>query len=423
MKNQFSNTVYISTSGDRFLYEKETRYIFMSFSTRDDIDAVCLKRTTNAMMKRCPYFHTKKGINNGLYCLMQVEEELPVTENFGYILTDDERNRGFLLSVSFYKNKIYLCFHHALTDAHGALLFTLSFAAEYLRNLTKQNLSVPFELNPNTKCDEREYENPYNFLTHQERLIDCPSARGFIIPNNDINSNTKRLRLYIQKDRILEYCSCAESSFASVLSMIFYLAIDKIYPVKDNPVRIYCPVDMRSMLGCEKTLQHCCYGIYFWFPNELKKLSFNQQLTCLKGMLMLQTDKSYLINKMQKQKENHENLCSKANSIEEIENHYNSVHYYEPLMSYIKTIDFGDIAPYITDFDINTPVRDAIGMNLYSYCIDNKCVINLRSKLKENYIFTAFLDTLQSLSIPYKIIDENGLDTSDFHLDNWLGEE
>ncbi len=408
MQECFSDNKYISTTGDRFLYEDEIRFIFTKFSLKEKLDIGHLKGTAKAMMNRCPYFHVKRGINNNLYCLMRVSEDIPIIENDGFVLTSDKRSHDFLLTIAYNRKTVYLCFHHALTDANGAVRFTQSFAAEYLRRALNKDLIVPNELRPGTPIKSEEYENPYNFIIHQEHPFKLRSTNGFSFPAEDIGENIRYLRLSIPTESILEISKESESTFASVITMLLGNAIIRVYPEHDKPIKIYCPVDMRTMLGCPDTLQHCCYGINFVFEKELLKMPLNQQLSCLKGMLLLQTSNEYLIDRMEKQRENHEKICSQAKSVNDIKEFYNSVQYNVPMVSYLKNLDFGDTAAYIDDFDISVVAKGLCKIVLYSYCIDKKCIINFQSNLISNDIFNEFLDTLQVLSIPYTVIERDG---------------
>ena len=190
---------------------------------------------------------------------MQVNEEIPVIENDGFVLTSDKRSKDFLLTFAYSEKTAYFCFHHALTDAHGAVRFVKSFIAEYLRRSTGEDLFVPEELNPATPPKNEEYENPYSYITHQEHPFNLKSTKGFSVPEEDIENTSRHLRVSIPTDCILKISKNAESTFVSVIVMLLSNAISRAYPAHEKPIKIYCPVDMRSMLGCPETLQHCCY--------------------------------------------------------------------------------------------------------------------------------------------------------------------
>lgn len=403
MQEYFSGNKYISTTGDRFLYEDETRFMFIQCSLKEKINTNIFKSAAKAMTERCPFFRVKRGSNGSLYCLMQVNEEIPVIENDGFVLTSDKRSKDFLLTFAYSEKTVYFCFHHALTDAHGAVRFVKSFITEYLRRSTGEDLFVPEELNPATPTKNEEYENPYSYITHQEHPFNLKSTKGFSVPEEDIENTSRHLRVSIPTDCILKISKNAESTFVSVIVMLLSNAISRAYPAHEKPIKIYCPVDMRSMLGCPETLQHCCYGMNFVFEKRLLNMPLNQQLSCLKGMLMLQTSEEYLIDRLEKQKANHEKICSQANSIDDIKEIYNSVQYSDPMVSYVKDLKLGDIEPYVDDFDISAPVRGTCGVILTSYCIGKKCILNLHSNLISDDIFKEFLDTLQDLSIPYTV--------------------
>lgn len=413
MKDSAAKT-FMPTTGERFLYEEQTRYILVSFSLKEKINADCLRQTTDAMMERCPYFHTKAVFQHGRYHLVVQEAPAPVLENESAVLTTDERSSGFLSVISYHGNTVHICVHHALSDARGVLRFAQSFAVEYLRRAAGKNLHIPHELRPGQTVNPAEYEDPNQYILHQSHPFQISPRAGFQIPEADMEESTYRMRYCVPTDSILRLSKDAESSFSAVLAMMMSQALDSVYPSKENPVKIYCPVDVRQMLGCPENMQNCVCGIDFDFPDKLKKMPFHQQLSCLKGMLMLKTSEEYLLDSLEKKKISHEQVCKNAGSYEEIKNHYTHVKYSTPMLTYIKTIELGDIAPYIEDFDVNIPVINSCGFDLLVYCIGDKCLLNLISRIKPNALFDAFERALASQSIPYKVLNKDGFGTENY---------
>lgn len=421
MKEDTTNT-FIATTGERFLYEDQPRHIFVSFSVKEKLDVVCLRQAADAMMERCPYFHTKAVFQNGRYHLAEQKAPVPVLENDGCILTTDERSDGFLLVISYSGNTVYICAHHALSDGRGVLRFARSFAAEYVSRAMGKNLHVPQELRPEQAVNKEEYEDPNKYIIRQRHPFQIPSKAGFMIPNADIRENTYRMRYCVPTDSILRLSKDAESSFSAVLAMMMNQTIDRVYPAKEKPAKIYCPVEVRQMLGCPENMQNCVCGIDFDFPDDLKKMPFYQQLSCLKGMLMLRTSEEYLLDSLEKKKISHAQICKNADSYEKIKEHYNQVNYSSPMLTYMKTIDLGDIAPYIEDFDVNIPVIGSCGFDLVAYCIGDRCLLNLISRIKPDELFDAFEYALSSQSIPYRVLNKEGFGAEDFRTKKWLGE-
>ena len=56
MQEYFSGNKYISTTGDRFLYEDETRFMFIQCSLKEKINTNIFKSAAKAMTERCPFF-------------------------------------------------------------------------------------------------------------------------------------------------------------------------------------------------------------------------------------------------------------------------------------------------------------------------------------------------------------------------------
>ncbi len=411
----------VPSPGDRFLYyEDETVHIFQCFSTKEMISSAHLRAAADAMAERCPYFIRKREIRNGIYALRQTKDTFPVLQNEGYVLFNDERNCGFLLLIAYGGDTVYVSIHHALTDAVGAVRFTLSLAAEYLRRATGKELHVPGELCPGSKPGANEYVNPYRYAVSVDEKHSMPLSDGFFFEKEKIGVRSRRLRVYIPAREILSLSTEAQSSVSSVLAMILIRTIRKLYPSEDRPFIVNCPVDMRIILGCKDTLQNCCTDARFVYPMTFQNMPLARQLSCLKEMLKLQISEEYLLQVMEKKKTDFECIVRQADTIEDIKTAYAVGRNSTPTLTYQRVLNLGDIAPYIENFDTYCGARGATGLYLVSYCIKDKCILSLSNILKTDEAFSFFLDALKDLSFPYTVIDKEGFEAEDYHRKNWL---
>lgn len=418
-----TNRIFMATTGDRFLYEQEVRNIMVKFSVREKIDATCLRQAADAMMERCPYFHTKSILINDRYCLVEQDDSIPVLENDGHILPTDERSEGFLLVISYSGNTIYICAHHALSDTIGVLRFTRSLAAFYLSLVTGKELHVPGELRPGQPVSEAEYEDPNLYITHQDQPFILSKKEGFTFPKEDISENFCSMRFSVPVESLLRISKNAEGSFSSVFATLMVRSLQTVYPSYEGNFKIYCPVEVRDMLGCPENMQNCVCGIDFDYSKKMQKMPFEQQLSCLKGILMLKNAEEYLLNSLENKKISHDKILENAKSLEDIKVHYNNVKYATPLLTYVKTVDFGDATPFIEELDITIPARGESGFTLVIYCIGDKCILKFISSLKSKDIFDSFEAALDDLSIPYEVIQKTGFGTEDFFMKDWMKKE
>lgn len=297
--------------------------------------------------------------------------------------------------------------------------FTRSFAAEYLRRvLKKDDIHVTKELCPGTPIEESEYEDPYTHVIHEEHPFSFHHGDGFSFPKEDLAEVSHRIRLCIPTASILNLSKHTESNFSSVLAMLMSLAINQVYPVGETPILIKCPTDTRALLNCPDTLQNFHTGISYVYSERISRLPLDQQLSCFKGMMLLQTSREYLMSKLEKKKcklEAAKAVHGKTSS----DKQGKTSRIFVPFVTYMKNIDLEGLTPYLEDYSFDTPINAATGMLIVSFCIGSACVLSLRSNLKSKNTLKAFLGTLQGLSIPYRVIDKEGFGSDCCHETEW----
>lgn len=195
-------------------------------------------------------------------------------------------NNGYLLRVFYEENAITVEFFHALTDGSGALVFTKTLVAAYLRLRGK---TIPFSdgvLNPDESALAVELEDTFLRMPLPKDGLPRSSARAFrfsgaLLPPPTLNITTMVMTTSTILDKARSYGITITEYLASVMLYAAYLSQEKEKPQKPLPVRISIPVNMRQYFDSETVRNFSmyvnpgiepCHGEQYTFERIIKEL-------------------------------------------------------------------------------------------------------------------------------------------------------
>lgn len=198
-----------------------------------------------------------------------------------------KENKGYLLRVFYYENRMSVEFYHVLTDGFGASRFFMTLLAVYLR-LTGKNIPVGGAvLDVDEKPSESESEDAYlKYVkpnTAKAKRVEkfAYQAKGKRLPKHYINVTTGYMPVDALKKKSAEYGVTVTEYIAGVLVWIMY-NLQKEEPFNRNkPIGVQIPVNVRRFFETE-TMRNfmLCYSFQldpkmgeYTFPEILRQLS------------------------------------------------------------------------------------------------------------------------------------------------------
>lgn len=198
-----------------------------------------------------------------------------------------KENKGYLLRVFYYENRMSVEFYHVLTDGFGASRFFMTLLAVYLR-LTGKDIPVGGAvLDVDEKPSESESEDAYlKYVkpnTAKAKRVEkfAYQAKSKRLPKHYINVTTGYMPVDALKKKAAEYGVTVTEYIAGVLVWIMY-NLQKEEPFNRNkPIGVQIPVNVRQFFETE-TMRNfmLCYSFQldprmgeYTFPEILRQLS------------------------------------------------------------------------------------------------------------------------------------------------------
>ena len=198
-----------------------------------------------------------------------------------------KENKGYLLRVFYYENRMSVEFYHVLTDEFGASRFFMTLLAVYLR-LTGKNIPVGGAvLDVDEKPNESESEDAYlKYVkpnTAKAKRVEkfAYQAKGKRLPKHYINVTTGYMPVDALKKKAAEYGVTVTEYIAGVLVWIMY-NLQKEEPFNRNkPIGVQIPVNVRQFFETETVRNFMlCYSFQldprmgeYTFPEILRQRS------------------------------------------------------------------------------------------------------------------------------------------------------
>lgn len=197
-----------------------------------------------------------------------------------------KENKGYLLRVFYYENRMSVEFYHVLTDGFGASRFFMTLLAVYLR-LTGKDIPVggavlDVEQTPSENENEDAYLK-YVKPTAKAKRVEkfAYQAKSKRLPKHFINVTTGYMPVDAVKKKAAEYGVTITEYIAGVLVWVMY-NLQKEEPFNRNkPVGVQIPVNVRQFFETE-TMRNfmLCYSFQldpkmgeYTFPEVLRQLS------------------------------------------------------------------------------------------------------------------------------------------------------
>lgn len=197
-----------------------------------------------------------------------------------------KENNGYLFRVFYYEKRISVEFYHALADGYGASRFFMTLIAVYLR---QTGLDIPHGesvLDINEKPHKTEHEDSYlknvNSKAKAKRIEKFAyNFKGKRLPKHFFNVTTGYIPVAAIKEKAAEYGVTVTEYIAAVLLWVMYNLQKEEKRIKEKPVGVQIPVNVRKFFGSE-TLRNfmLCYAFQidpkmgeYTFPEIVKQVS------------------------------------------------------------------------------------------------------------------------------------------------------
>ena len=396
---------YEITTGDAFFYGglgTDFGMVHGVIEMKDPVDRDDLQRAVDTAMPRFPYFCTRAVVEDGRYVLKSNDAPFVVYEQEEPIPPGDDRLNGYLITFGCWGNKLYSDNFHGMGDGRGTVAVVQSVLYYYCLYHYGGPINCPGVMLAEETPDPEEYADPLSYAPPVPKdFIPPASVRYFTIPEERVNPDEPHTLYTIsmnQKD-FVRYTKSVDGSPAVMAALFLCRAIDEVHPEHDRPIAVSMPVDVRAMLGCEKTRQNCVQPIDLVYSDRIKAMPLERQATCFRGMVFVKSDPDQMLPLISLRAAGTQDMkkIKDPEALRDILMASGDL-FSTPVASYMGTMDYGDVEKYRTNFMSTGDARFS-GLTLNVFTAGDTITFNMQYALKSDVYFKAMIHQLLEAGI------------------------
>lgn len=398
-------------SGQSFLYRKNgLNCTVIDVRLRKKVRGAILNMALLEAIKRYPYLASKLVEKNGdFYIADNRNLSLTVRRSTAFRSLGSMDNCYHLIEVTYYKEHIFVSFHHALCDGGGIKPFIETLLYYYFCILDNKEYSAPNirKFTDPMFVDERAepFKKKYVVGSYEEPLI---VKAGFALPEyqNQMEDEDYRFEIEINSE---DYIKFGKEVNATPSILLAYLVSKAIYinnPDIDKPIVCSMATDMRKDLGIPHTHKNCVRSMYLPFAKEDDTLDIRKLCTRYREMISTQRQPEYV-------KQTANSFCDmndKLDQLRTLEEKKKMMSFFDTMtinsyvISYLGTFDLGECNQFIDTIHFYSGGIKGITVNMTA--TDEKFNITFIQNIETNRYVKTLLSLLNEFGIQYRISDK-----------------
>ena len=325
---------------------------------RDLVDPDCMRDAVDTAMKRYPYFcvELKVGENN-LWEYADNDRPVVITHSLSGVELNSEESNYHLISFSYQDNWIIMDVSHALTDGTGAYEVVRTFLYYYCSQRYGVTISDDGVRLAGDVITEEEWDDP------TEKATDLPTPPRMEMPPSlnpvtaaQLENDTEKTvySIAIDEKEFMRFNIQNDGSPATMIALLFSRAVARLYPDREDVIRVTLALNQRGALGTPLAHQSLVGGVFLEYKDAIKDWTIERQATAYRGMVFVQTMKKNVlagvasmkgINQMLMSKESDQERLAITNAISGMTDRITTA-----TISYTGKAGFRDSEEYIRDF-------------------------------------------------------------------------
>lgn len=271
-------------SGQSFLYRaKGYGSTVIEIKMKDRISGGPIQRALSSCKKRFPYLVRKLVEKNGVYYLAPDYNSMVAacTEKFRKL---GSMATGYhLVDVTFFRNIIRVSFHHGLCDGKGILPFVESLlyyycSFRYRKEFSSDGIRV---LGQVIAPEEDREPFAHDYLPFDDSKVYNTDTTAFHLPEAVADpSISRRTEFIMDENRFVSAAKGVGATPSLFAAILISCALQKLNMDAGEPVMCNLAMDMRKVLGIEKTHCNCISTAYLPFSasdleSDMKTIAAN----------------------------------------------------------------------------------------------------------------------------------------------------
>ncbi len=402
-----------------YFSEEESGSIHLNMYLTERVKPDILKKALNKALKRNGSFRSSPRIReDGFLVLIDnpMEADVYLYDDEPVQLGTKEVN-GYLFRVMYENNRITVAAFHSICDGKGMMEFGRTLLYYYLTlcghtiRTGKETLTEAVPVDPTEMADTMELLAKPNATPIFERQLNPVfTLPGEVYPLNS-GMGTRRFQYIIETDAFRDFAHGVQSTFLPVLSSLIAETIREMYNTRDKVITMNSAVNMRQFYG-NRSLSN--FTELFWIPmiDSLFETDLATRAFLIGKLLMpLQLNQANYDWKIAEAKRDRTELFNfPVTDRQQLRNLRYSLWNNEEFRATFFTTNVGrtemcqDMASYVTGADMYV-----YNLSRHPYFAilthENRTVITLLQRIKNDALAKRFLQKLKKLKIPVKFVD------------------
>lgn len=267
MSNRFKLKI---RAGETFLYRKGgTESQVFEIRMKSNVSQSCLTRAAKLAYRRFPYFKSRFKVEDGnVYLCENIFSPPPARAKRLRPLGGSTTNKN-LVDITFFKNIIYISFHHAMCDGRGIMKFIKTLMYYYLNfKYPHNNVRIPGVMLAGEGFLKGETADPVNDgnLAFDKTKVYQADRTAFAIPEvqtgEDAGGKSWRYELIFDVHEVMKVCKANNCTPAILMTIMMQKGVKAVNP--DAAEQILCSMscDWRDSIEVPNTFRNCVSSIY-----------------------------------------------------------------------------------------------------------------------------------------------------------------
>ena len=403
----------------RTIYETtvENPHTFrVTIKMKDMIDGDILEQCVRKTMKRYPYFAVKLDISGTEITFADNDLPMPVYNSDGPPVLGGEEANYHLFLVSWWKNKIHLDVYHALTDGGGIYPLIKTLLYYYCSTYYKKELSFEGIRLAGDPVDDKEWEDPAVKPVESEPFAAVRkwASPGFQLKDGGriaLRDNCIVYNIRIPEKEFMRFNLSNDGSPGTIISLFLARAIDRVTPMKKDPIVIAMCVNQRKMLKSPLAHQSLVGDVRLVYNGKVKALPFTAQATSFRGMVALQSDADVVMEEIRE----YQQIVKDLEAIPDIYGRHKyavermdrMTSCFTATVSYVGKTDMGDAEKYIQEFHVMPSTAlpsSATPLTLELSAMNGSFYVNFMQYFENDCYLKAFIQELRDNDIDYDVL-------------------
>lgn len=267
---------------------------------KEEVDGAALKRAVDVTMTRYPYLKKRIVVYKESYCLEDNPLPVVVLNTPKTVTLCGKEANYHQIAITYFGKAIYLSNTHSIYDGRGRGPFLHTLMYYYCKFRYNEEVDMPGVQTVESPIDPAEWFDPFKLPLPEVKLkIDIPAAPSEVMHLSDMGLVTPSEfhvhHLRLDEKALMAKCKANDATPNTEIALLMARAIAKVHPDSTAPIvaGVYC--DVRKPLGAEKSHQPLVTTLSLEYKSEMRNLPISEQNTIFRGMIMLQSDSSALL--------------------------------------------------------------------------------------------------------------------------------